>query len=85
MPTKKVKSPSKARHTPPRHKKTARTPNPKLRKRTITTKRKRPLRNEPEKEFTVIPAAIATCEVIETEVYEQPALVIETEAEEFGT
>lgn len=81
MPTKKRQAARKSKTTP-KNRNTARRTKPTLRSKTGKTKGK-PRNRSVQEKFLVVPEAVI--EVIETEIYEEPDLVVASEDEEFGT
>lgn len=81
MPTKKRQAARKSKTTK-KSRNTVRRTKAALRSKTGKTKGK-PRNRSVQEKFLVVPEAVV--EVIETEIYEEPDLVVASQDEEFGT
>jgi len=85
MMTRKRKLATKARSTKRNPKKTASKATQKTSKRTIKTQAKKRVRSVPKERSNAPEASVAIYEVIETEVYENPNVLVDDQDQEFGT
>ena len=85
MTTRKRKLATKARSTKRNPKKTASKATQKASKRIIRTQAKKRIRSGPKEPSNAPETSVAIYEVIETEVYENPSVLVDDQDQEFGT
>ena len=85
MMTRKRKLATKARSTKRNPTKTANKATQKASKRTIRTQAQKRVRSGRKERSNAPEASVAIYEVIETEVYENPSILVDDQDQEFGT
>lgn len=85
MMTRKRKLATKARSTKRNPKKTASKATQKASNRTIRTQAKKRVSSGPKERSNAPEASVAIYEVIETEVYDNPNVLVDDQDQEFGT
>jgi hypothetical protein len=85
MTTRKKKLATRAKSAKRNPKKTVSKATQKASKRTVRTEAKKRVRSGPKERSKAPEPSVAIYEVIETEVYENPSVLVDDQDQEFGT